>query len=259
MKNQVLLDKIHNILKEKQVKPSRAGINAGLGPDFIRKLKNAKNSPKAENLFKLAKALNIDVNYFLDPIDQSVQKELQNQPVHNENDEDTEIYAIPTETIYVRGELNAKQWKKNKDWPPSRYIPLTIPKDSRFLSTSRYGLIIKDDSMNLLYPTGSIVIVTPFQELERLPENGDCVVVTKHDSLYSHYEMTLKIVQIRENGQFFLWPKSDNPEFLQPIILPKPTLKHYSNTLIGNLDDPPTIEIQALVTGCYNIVEKISF
>ncbi|CAI3960614.1 SOS-response transcriptional repressor LexA (RecA-mediated autopeptidase) (LexA) (PDB:1AY9) [Commensalibacter communis] len=257
MKNRILLDKINEVLEKKNIKPSRAGREAGLGPDFIRKLKTSKNSPKTENLFKLANYLNVDPNIFFDPIEETIQKmALSKRPM--ESLPEIQTHAIPTETIYIKGAIESKKWTDEKEWRSYQHTPFIVPKHEDFPSTSLSAYIINDDSMNLIYPKGSILITSPFEELQKMPENGDTVIVVKFDCIQRTYETTAKIVQFRENGQLYLWPKTDNPLLLAPTMLPRLTLKYY-NPMLSLSSEEPDVEIKSLVIGHYQLSRKIFF
>ncbi|CAI3958886.1 SOS-response transcriptional repressor LexA (RecA-mediated autopeptidase) (LexA) (PDB:1AY9) [Commensalibacter communis] len=247
MKNKILLDQIEKLLQEKKISARKASIKAGVGEDFIRNLKRYNNIPKTDKLIKLAQALDVNVNFFLNPVKK------------HDSSSNIEVNSpIPITTIYIRGEVQAGQWNTATEWPESDWIPLTVPVDRRYKHFNSFALTVKGDSMNLLYPEGTIVIAINFSDIGRNPEDGDCVITIRRDSLTDCYEATLKIIQIKEDGSVLLWPKSDNPNFVKPIILPKLTKEYQGNGMDGDIASTPDITIQSLVIGSYNMVGKMN-
>lgn len=252
MKNnalETLLNKINKVLVEKNIKASRASIKAGLGPDFIRKLKNAKNFPKTDAIFKLAKALDTDVNYFLEVIDDNITR-----PLISKNNA---LTPIPLKTVYIRGQVQAGNWTEATEWSREKWVPVPMPIDPKYEDLPAFALYVKGDSMNLLYPEGSIVIAIKFSDLGRNPENGECVVTIRRDPLTDCYEATLKIVQIREDGSVLLWPRSNNPDFTKPIQLPRMTTSYQGNGFNGDTASHPDVLIQSLVIWSLNRTGKV--
>lgn len=247
MKNKTLLNQIEKILREKGLSARKASIKAGVGEDFIRNLRRYNNIPKTDKLLKLASALDVDVNHFLDTAEET------DSTVKSEA-----ILPVPITTIYIRGEVQAGQWNTASEWPRQDWIPLTVPLDNRYKHFTTFALTVKGDSMNLLYPEGTIVIAVNFSDIGRNPEDGDCVITIRRDTLTDCCEATLKIIQIKEDGSVLLWPKSDNPNFVKPIILPKITNKYQGNGMDADIASIPDITIQSLVIGSYNIVGKMN-
>lgn len=237
-----LLSNIEKILKEKKISERKACLNADIGPDFIRDMRRHKSFPKIDKLMKLADSLNININYFLNAIDPKFPQ----HPILFHNS------IIPFKTIYIKGNIEASQWSHEIEWPQSEWINFPVPENPYFKNFNSFALNINDDSINLLYPKGSIVIAVNFTDLKRNPENGECVVTIRYDKLTNCYEKTLKIVEIKDNGTILLWSRSNNPNFIEPIILPKTK----TTALMDNIES--NIVIQSLVIGYYsNSVNKI--
>lgn len=245
----VLYDKIIKTLKDRKISVRRAQNDAGLKQDFIRDLKRFPNRPvKTESLLKLAKYLNISIEYFLEALDASFQKKTKVQ---------SHLIPVPITEVYICGEVQAGKWREAIQWNKQDWIPLSIPTPIKYKNFHRYALYVRGDSMNLLFPDGTIVIVINFCDLGSTPESGDCVVTIRRDNLTDSFEATLKIVQIRKDGRIFLWPRSNNPDFVKPIALPQITKKNQYNDMDGDCSATPDIFIQGLVIGSFNILEKI--
>ncbi|EHD14116.1 hypothetical protein CIN_09800 [Commensalibacter intestini A911] len=246
MPNIDLFNQINTILKNKGISASRASVQAGLGIDFIRDLKRRQSRPKLENLQKLANYLDIDINIFLKILDENIV--MRDTPTSNS------FFS----TIYIIGQIQAGQWTQATEWPKEDWIPFPFPMDTQYKDFPTFALKVKGDSMNLLYPEGSIVIAINFCDLGRNPENGECVVTIRRDPLTDCYEATLKVVQIRDDGSVLLWPRSDNPDFTKPIQLPKITTRYQGNGMDGDSSSAPDILIQSLVIWSFNVASKVT-
>lgn len=246
MANLELFDKLKEILDSKNVSASRASQEAGLGIDFIRDLKRKNSRPKLDNLIKLAQSLNVDVNIFLQALDQDIKLS-----------PNSALQPIELKTVYIRGEVQAGKWTSAIEWPREEWIPTFMPPHPFYEKMKPFALKVKGDSMNLILPEGSIVVAVNFTELGRNPEDGECVVTIRRDPLTDNYEATLKIVQIREDGSIFLWPRSNNPKFVKPIQLPKMTMEYQGNGHDGDTSSAPDVMIQSLVISVTTIMGKV--
>ncbi|CAI3953936.1 SOS-response transcriptional repressor LexA (RecA-mediated autopeptidase) (LexA) (PDB:1AY9) [Commensalibacter communis] len=240
-----LVLKIEEILKQEGLSERKACLNAGISIDFIRDMRRNGNTPKTDKLLKLAQSLNIDVNIFLHALNENI------SPVPST------LYPVQLKTIYIRGQVQAGQWTQAIEWPREDWVPVPMPEDPKYKDFPTFALAVKGDSMNLMYPDGSIVIAVNFCDLGRNPENGECVVTIRRDPLTDCYEATLKIVQIREDGSVLLWPRSNHPDFTKPIQLPKITTKYQGNGFDGDCSSAPDIMIQSLVIWSLNSVQKV--
>lgn len=241
MKLDILIERIDSALKKAKVSERKAQIESGISTDFIRNLRRRGSSPKAHNLIKLANYLNVPVDYFLEAIDETIA----DQPSIDKlvaTQIDTAMH-LPTNVVYVKGDIQAGNWQDAIEWPREDWVPFIIPAGSKYEKFERYGLMVRGNSMNKIYPDKSIVIMVNFSEICGMPKNGDIVSTIRRDPLTDCFEATLKRVEFRENGEVYLWPESNDPEYLKPIILPKLTL-HYGDTA-----GAPDLCIQGLVIG----------
>ncbi|MBS1044536.1 LexA family protein [Gluconobacter cerinus] len=99
---------------------------------------------------------------------------------------------------------------------PSEYIP--VAPDHRYPSLPRVAFRVRGDSMDLLYPEGTIVLAVRISDLARAPKTGEKVVVIRQTN--GDQEATIKQIEIKEDGKVVLWPRSSNPEFSAAIVLP---------------------------------------
>ena len=122
------------------------------------------------------------------------------------------------------GEVQAGRWVEALQLPKSEQLVYGIPMPSAKYANKMFLLRAIGDSMNQAnVPDQSLLIcvhLDDFTKHWRELRSGDKVVVyrTRKDGLY---EATVKELDIRPEGTFWVVPKSDNPEHM-PIKLPPP-------------------------------------
>ncbi|QKC99217.1 helix-turn-helix domain-containing protein [Mesorhizobium sp. NZP2298] len=118
--------------------------------------------------------------------------------------------------IRVVGEVQAGVWREAIEWAPDDQdeIPVITPPEYRNLVMSAY--VVRGPSMNMYYPSGTHVIVASTIANGISPKNGSKVLVSRlnKDGLY---EATLKEYVIDKDGKVWLWPRSTDPQFQEPI------------------------------------------
>lgn len=138
--------------------------------------------------------------------------------------------------LFIRGEVAAGVWHD----PTETHDELeffTGRSDISAPDEKRFGLRVSGDSMDLLYPHGSIVECVTIDSGETLT-TGRRVVVER--VRYGHeVETTVKEYQVDRFGRAWLVPRSTNPAFQQPIQLDE------------DADDSITVRIIAIVVGSY--------
>ena len=110
--------------------------------------------------------------------------------------------------LYVKGEVAAGLWKDAFEWPEDEWQSFTGRADVAADADHRFGLRISGDSMNDVYPPGTIVeCVSTFGHIEATP--GRKVVVLRLNER-GETEATVKELVEREDG-LWLVPRSSNP------------------------------------------------
>jgi len=99
---------------------------------------------------------------------------------------------------------------------PTEFV--SVSPDHRYPSLPRVAFRVRGDSMDLLYPEGTIVLAVRIGDLARAPKTGEKVVVIRQTN--GDQEATIKQIEIKEDGKVVLWPRSSNPEFSAAIVLP---------------------------------------
>lgn len=219
-------------MDEAGFKQKSLAIAADLNDTYVRDiLKGKSKNPEASKLLRIAQVLGCTSDDLLG-------KGSSVTPVH-------------TTQIEVRGDVQAGVWREAIEWPAVDWYAITVPIDTAYQGFHRYGLKVCGQSMNKVFPEGSVVVVINFGDLGRLPKTGDFVVAVQRCSKTDQYEATVKAVQIRDDGTVILWPQSWDPAFQTPVVLPP----HDGPDNAG----APDVAIQALVVGSYQPNPKASF
>lgn len=145
--------------------------------------------------------------------------------------------APSSKQLWVKGEVQAGVWKEAWQWEPDEWQPyqggshIDAPEDRRF------GLVVIGESMNEIYPPGTILdCVHLIGGLENIRDEQNVIVIRK--KFTDGCEATVK--QFRKiDGRCWLMPRSNHPAFQTSIE-------------IGNED--PEIEetvVIAVVRGSY--------
>jgi len=120
------------------------------------------------------------------------------------------------ESAMVLGTVQAGIYSEASEWPPDDRYPVPVLDDPDFYVCPKFGLEVAGDSMDLVYPPGSIVVCVTLPHVDRNPLPGERVVVQRRNSA-NEIEATLKEYQIDNDGVPWLWPRSSNPDFQSPI------------------------------------------
>lgn len=122
--------------------------------------------------------------------------------------------------LYVKGEVRAGHWVEAYEWPEDDWQTfhgrpdVTVPLDQRF------GLRVVGESMNAIYPHGSIVECVKLLAGAEL-ESGKRVIVIRQREDFE-LEATVKEYVVDEDGVEWLWPRSLHPEFQSPWRVDRP-------------------------------------
>lgn len=115
--------------------------------------------------------------------------------------------------LYVKGEVAAGIWRPALEAPSDEWQGFNGRADVNASPDHRFGLRVVGDSMDLVYPPGTILeCVSVFGHIE--PEAGRRVIVVR-ENVAGEVEATVKEVVISD-GELYLVPRSHNPAH-QPI------------------------------------------
>ena len=137
----------------------------------------------------------------------------------NEDDDD-EQFLVPGPTLFIKGEVRggyfAEAWEVQEDeW--ERY---TGRADISAPARKRFGLRVVGDSMNEVYPPGTILDCVSRDPFDEIP-NGKRVIV-RRKRLGDGIETTVKEYFRDEAGIEWLVPRSRNPAFQAPFRCDQP-------------------------------------
>lgn len=139
--------------------------------------------------------------------------------------------------LMVRGAVAAGVWREAFESPQEEWEPYTGGVHVKVDPSRRFGLRVEGESMNELYPPGTILDCVSIFDTD-VPESGQRVVVIRERD-DGKLEATVKQYLVDENGRQWLLPRSTNPSFQTPISIDQP--------------EPGIIETRviALVVGSY--------
>ena len=163
-----------------------------------------------------------------------------NVPVSRINGD--EMFAEAPGTIPVIGFIAAGDFQETfPDYDDASLYSVTAPlPESVSVSPTRshcFGLEVRGESMNRYYKEGSVVICLPVWAVKRDLRSGDHVIVERLDRDGS-VEATVKEFVADDEGQGWLWPRSDNPKHQTPIEL--------------GADTTDEVKVSAYVVGSFN-------
>lgn len=141
--------------------------------------------------------------------------------------------------IQVIGAVQAGAWVEAVEWDESERYPSPVAAEARFSHLPQFGLEVRGPSMNELYPPGSIITCVKLIDLGRDPRPGEKVICQRRTDL--GFEATVKELRLDESGVYWLWPRSSDPNFQQPLRLPPP----------NEADENEDVRLVALVVGSY--------
>ena len=126
-------------------------------------------------------------------------------------DEDDTPYAALGPTLYVKGEVQAGVWREAWEVPDDEWERYTGRADVTAPLRERFGLRVVGDSMNAVYPPGTILDCTAYHGDFQIP-NGKRVIVQRVRD-YDGIETTVKEYMRDADGVEWLVPRSHNPQF----------------------------------------------
>lgn len=122
--------------------------------------------------------------------------------------------------LYIKGEVAAGVWKEAWEVDPDDWEAFTGRADIAASVRERFGLRIVGQSMNEVYPEGSIIECVAYDHEEPIP-TGKRVVVVQRD-FHGSVESTVKELHRDEQGIEWLVPRSTNPAFQTPLRADQP-------------------------------------
>jgi transcriptional regulator with XRE-family HTH domain len=179
------LDQLQSLRKKRGLSQERLAEMVGVEQPTIQRWEAGKRSPDLESLDALARALGVRPGALIDGA----------------------ALASLGPTLFIKGEVAAGLWQPAAEWPESGWQTFTGRPDVTAQPDHRFGLIVRGDSMNLLYPAGTVIeCVSVFGRAEIVPGKR-VVILRKNDR--EEYEATVKEL-VEQNGKLWAVPRSTN-------------------------------------------------
>lgn len=190
------LDQLQSLRKRRGLSQAKLAELIGVEQPTIQRWESGKRMPDLDSLNALARVLGVTAGSLLDG----------------------DSLASLGPTLFVKGEVAAGVWRAAAEWPESDWQTFTGRSDVNARVDHRFGLRLVGDSMDLLYPPGTIIeCVSLFGHAEALPGRR-VVIVRKNDR--QEYESTVKEL-VDQDGELWAVPRSTNPAH-RPFKLNEP-------------------------------------
>jgi repressor LexA len=192
----------------------------GVDQATISRWEHDRQTPEGEALLSLSRLAQTSVEEFLGT---------------------AELRPAFLEGVRLMGKVQAGDWVEAWEYPKEDQAEISVIQNEKFRGIQRFGLEVCGPSMNQIYPERTIIICARVEDLGRDPVHGERVIVERKRS-DGLIEMTCKEFVIDPaSGKAWLWPRSNQPEYAQPIPIPEPET--------GNGIE--AVRIIAIVTGSY--------
>jgi transcriptional regulator with XRE-family HTH domain len=179
------LDRLQALRKKRGFSQAKLAEIIGVEQPTIQRWESGKRMPDLENLEALAGALGVTPGSLLDG----------------------DVLTSIGPTLFIKGEVAAGVWRAAAEWPEPDWQSFTGRSDVDARVEHRFGLRVVGDSMDLLYPPGSIIeCVSTFGRVEAAPGKR-VVILRKNDR--QEYEATVKEL-VEQDGELWAVPRSTN-------------------------------------------------
>jgi SOS-response transcriptional repressor LexA len=126
-------------------------------------------------------------------------------------DRDAVDHATLGPRLFVKGEVAAGIWREAWEVEPDEWEVFTGRADVTAPLRERFGLRVVGDSMDEVYPPGTIVECVAYDGEDEIP-SGKRVVVLR-SNISGDVEATVKELVYDPDGRMWLRPRSSNPMF----------------------------------------------
>lgn len=183
------LDKVVELRKKRGWTQGDLAERIGVEQPTVQRWETGAREPKFEQLFKIAEVLEVDPAYLLQ----------------------SGLASPLGPRLFVKGEVAAGVWNPAFELPEGDWQSFTGRPDVTADTEHRFGLRVVGDSMDQVYPDGTILeCVSLFGRAEAMP--GKRVIVVRMNDDHE-YEATVKEL-VERDGDLWLVPRSSNPEHL---------------------------------------------
>lgn len=181
------LDQLSRLRKQRGYTQATLAEAMGVEQPTIQRWEKGKREPNIGQLIELARVLRVEPGTLIDPM----------------------IATSIGPRLYIKGEVAAGIWREAMEVEEDEWQSFTGRSDVNADVKHRFGLRIIGDSMNLLYPEGTIIeCVSVFGNAEATPGKKVVVLRKRTDNMV---EATVKEL-VEQDGELWLVPRSSNPE-----------------------------------------------
>lgn len=120
-------------------------------------------------------------------------------------------------TVEVTGPVQAGAWRVTAEWSAGERYLWPAPIEAEYQSNFVVGLEIRDDSVDVIYPVGTIVTCVAFTELGRGPRPNERVVV--HRQGEEGIEITVREYYVDHDANAWLLSRTSRPDLQESIAL----------------------------------------
>lgn len=144
--------------------------------------------------------------------------ELMEVEVRSLLDADFTITTDRRPRLQVKGAVAAGVWREAIEWPEDDWVSYTGGAHIDAPMDRRFGLVVEGDSMNEVYPPGTILDCVSTIGSGMYPQHKQRVVIVRR-RIDGDVEATVKEYRREADGREWLVPRSYNPAFQTPIEL----------------------------------------
>lgn len=180
------LDNLAEIRKRRGLTQLQLAELVGVEQPTVQRWEKGKREPDLQQLHVLANVLGVSPSELLE----------------------REIAAPVGPRLFVKGQVAAGVWRAAVEAPEDEWESFYDRPDVSAEMEHRFGLRVVGDSMNEIYPDGTIVeCVSVFGRAEPMPGKRVVVIRTNDQGMC---EATVKEL-VDQNGELWLVPRSNNP------------------------------------------------
>lgn len=130
------------------------------------------------------------------------------------------LIPVSNSQKYVRliGDVQAGIWREPIEDHEGDGEWITAPLSDTIMKLRPFALRVSGNSMDRVYPAGTILICCHLEALNEQPMTGKRYIIEDQDE-HGRIETTVKEFVIDENGRPWAWPRSSDSEHQQPIPL----------------------------------------
>jgi len=128
-----------------------------------------------------------------------------------------EFPLVELDTIKVVGAVEAGAYREAVVWHEDEWRSSPVRKDRNYPHLHQFGLEVRGNSMNEIYPPGTTLVCAKLHDLERNPKVGEKVIAYRRNT--EGVEATVKELRQAEDGTYWLWPRSTDPNHQSPLPL----------------------------------------